>query len=157
MESYSIREVLEMAVRTEMLGNSYYTELAAKFKNDSEFNTLFTKLAEAEKSHIVAFTALREKLGHTEPEGWQEVSEYMRAFVESAFFLGKDKAMLHMTNATEPMGAVLLAMGFEKETLLFFHALRDAVAQKDIMDEVINEEKKHILWLSKLKEHYAAR
>jgi rubrerythrin len=144
-----------MAVRTEMLGNSYYAELAGKFKNDKEFNELFMRLAEAEKSHIVVFTALREKLGHAEPEGWEEVSEYMRAYVESAFFLGKDKAMLHMRNTTEPMGAVLLAMGFEKETLLFFHTLRDAVTEKNILDEVIAEEKKHILWLSKLKEHYA--
>ncbi|MBF0488485.1 MAG: ferritin family protein [Nitrospirae bacterium] len=152
MDAFSIREVIEMAIRTEVLGNSYYSELAAKFKGgDREVYELFTKLAEAEKNHIVAFTALREKVAQEEPDNWQEISEYMRAFVESAFFLGKDKAMLHMQNVTDPLHAVGLAIGFEKETLLYFYTMRDSVREKHIVNEIIEEEKHHIVWLSKYK------
>ncbi|MCG6551935.1 MAG: hypothetical protein L7F77_06380 [Candidatus Magnetominusculus sp. LBB02] len=152
MERFSIREVIEMAVRTEVLGNSYYSELATKFKGGNrEVYELFTKLAEAERNHIAAFSALRDKVTEEEPEHWQDISEYMRAFVESAFFLGKDKAMLHMQNVADPVNAVGLAIGFEKETLLYFYSIRDAVKEKHIVNEIIEEEKHHIVWLSKYK------
>ncbi|KWT92929.1 ferritin family protein [Candidatus Magnetominusculus xianensis] len=158
MTTFSIREVIEMAVRTEVLGNSYYNELATKFKGGNrEVYELFTKLADAEKNHIIAFTALKEKVSEAEPENWQEVSEYMRAFVESAFFLGKDKAMLHMQNVADPLNAVGLAIGFEKETLLYFYTIRDAVKEKHIVEEIIEEEKHHIVWLSKYKADHSAQ
>lgn len=156
MDTFSIREVIEMAVRTEVLGNSYYNDLAAKFKGGNrEVYELFTKLAEAEKNHIIAFTALKEKVGEEEPDNWQDVSEYMRAFVESAFFLGRDKAMLHMQNVSDPLHAVGLAIGFEKETLLYFYTIRDSVKEKNIVNEIIEEEKKHIVWLSKYKAQHS--
>ena len=44
--------------------------------------------------------------------------------------------------------AVKFALGFEKETLLYFMELRKIVKEKEVMDEVINEEKSHIMWLS---------
>ena len=42
-------------------------------------------------------------------------------------------------------------MGFEKETLLYFHEIRNIIKEKDIVDEIINEEKSHIMWLSRFK------
>jgi len=36
---------------------------------------------------------------------------------------------------------VKFALGFEKETLLYFMELRKIVKEKEVMDEVINEEK----------------
>lgn len=47
--------------------------------------------------------------------------------------------------------AVNYALGFEKETLLYFYGVRDAVKEKDVVDEVINEEKSHIMWLNAFK------
>lgn len=43
--------------------------------------------------------------------------------------------------------AVKFAIGFEKETLLYFMELRSIVKEKDAIEEVINEEKSHIRWL----------
>jgi rubrerythrin len=42
--------------------------------------------------------------------------------------------------------AVRAAMGFEKDTLLFFYDLRDMVSEKDrkTISAVIREEKKHL-------------
>ena len=42
-------------------------------------------------------------------------------------------------------------MGFEKETLLYFYEIRNIIKEKDIVDEIINEEKSHIMWLSRFK------
>jgi rubrerythrin len=156
MQEFSLREVVEMAVRTEKLGHAYYTEFSEKFKNDKDVHELFVNLADKEVTHEVRFGMLRDSIGTEEPEGWAEVSEYMRAFVESAFFLGKDRAMSHMQNMRDAQAAVTLAIMFEKETLLYFYGMRDAVTGKDrgVVDEIINEEKQHIVQLSHMKEKY---
>jgi rubrerythrin len=46
---------------------------------------------------------------------------------------------------------VSFAIGFEKETLLYFFELRSIVKEKEVVDEVINEEKSHIRWLDSFK------
>ena len=71
----------------------------------------------------------------------------MRAFVESEFFLGKGKALPSMDHLKTVQDVVTFALGFEKETLLYFCELRSVVKEKEVVDEVINEEKSHIRWL----------
>ena len=149
MNKYSINEILEMAVRTETLGYQFYTSMAEKFKKDSGLVKLFSTLASKEKVHEKTFTDLQAKVAKqgAEPVEWEEVSNYMRAFVESEFFLGKGKALPSMEHLKSVRDAVTFALGFEKETLLYFYELRSLVKEKEVVDEVINEEKSHIRWL----------
>jgi rubrerythrin len=150
MNKYSINEIMEMAVRTETLGYQFYTNMAEKFKKDSGLVKLFTTLASKEKVHEKTFTELQAKVAKqgAEPVEWDEVSNYMRAFVESEFFLGKGKSLPSMDHLKTVQDAVTFAMGFEKETLLYFFELRSVVKEKEVVDEVINEEKSHIRWLA---------
>ncbi len=150
MNKYSIDEIMEMAVQTETLGYQFYTGMAEKFKKDSGLVKLFSALAGKEKQHEKTFKGLRDsvaKQGIQEPVQWEEVSNYMRAFVESEFFLGRAKALPSLDHIKSVSDAVRFAMGFEKETLLYFMELRAIVKEKDTVDEVINEEKSHIRWL----------
>ncbi len=149
MNNYSIDEILEMAIRTETLGYQFYTAMAEKFEKDADLARLFTTLAIKEKAHEKTFAELKTMVANkdAEPVEWDEVSNYMRAFVESAFFLGKGKSLPSMDHVETAQDAVKFAMGFEKETLLYFHELRNLVKEKEIVDEVINEEKSHIRWL----------
>lgn len=155
MEKFTIREVIEQAVQTEKLGHQFYTTMAERFKKESEdLNKLFTTLAEKEVRHEKTFSELLGMIGDSEPEGWEEVSQYMRAMVESEFFLGKDKSLPSMERIKTVEDAVNFALGFEKETLLYFHGIKDAVKEKDIVDEIINEEKSHIKWLVCFKDSF---
>jgi len=149
MNKYSIDEILEMAIRTETLGYQFYTNMTEKFKEDNGLARLFTTLASKEKVHEKTFTDLKAKVAKqgAEPVEWEEVSNYMRAFVESEFFLGKGKALPSMDNLKTVQDAVKFALGFEKETLLYFYELRSLVKEKEVVDEIINEEKSHIKWL----------
>ncbi len=153
MEKFSISEVIEQAVQTEALGYQFYSTMAEKFKNDENLKKLFDTLAQKELTHKATFTELKELIGEPEsaPEGWDEVSMYMRAMVESEFFLGKHKALPSMENLKSASDAVHFAMGFEKETLLYFLGIRDLVKQKELVDEIINEERSHIRWLAAFK------
>lgn len=149
MNKYSIEEIIEMAIRTETLGYQFYTTMAGKFKKDDGLAKLFTILATKEKAHEKIFTGLKAKVAKqgTEPVQWDEVSNYLRAFVESEFFLGKGKALPSMEHLKTVQDVVKFAIGFEKETLLYFYELRSLVKEKETVDEVINEEKSHIRWL----------
>ena len=154
MEKYSIAEVIEQAVQTERLGYQFYTTMADRFREDIGLKKLFATLGAKELVHEKRFSELKEITGMDEPEGWEEASQYLRAIVESEFFLGKNKALPALEHVKSVEDAVNFAMGFEKETLLYFYALRDAVQEKDIVDEIINEEKSHIMWLAKFKDTF---
>jgi rubrerythrin len=149
MDEFNAKEVVEMAIRTERLGAEYYRELAERFRDNKDFYELFSKLGEREIEHEKSFTKLKDSIGTEEYDGWADVSEYMRAYVQSAFFIGRDKALPHMSNIQNVNAAVRLALSFERETLLYFYGLRDGVEDKVIVDAIIQEEKGHIFWLSR--------
>ena len=151
MDRFSILEVIEQAVQTEKLGNQFYTTIAQKFEENEGLRNLFEKLAVKELVHAKTFSELKEIIGNEEPEGWEEVSQYLRAIVESSFFLGKDKSLPSLKEVKGVEDAINYAIGFEKETLLYYLGVRDGVKEKEVVDEIINEERSHIMWLSKFR------
>jgi len=148
MEKFSIMEVIEQAVQTEVLGYDFYTTMAEKHTKNEGLRNLFQTLAQKELLHKTHFEELKEITGDEEPEDWDEASHYFRAIVESEFFLGKGKSLPSLDHIKDDNDAVRFAIGFEKETLLYFVGLRDVVKNKEILDEIISEEKSHIKWLA---------
>ncbi|MBI5057818.1 MAG: ferritin family protein [Nitrospirae bacterium] len=157
MEKFSISEVIEQAVQTEKLGYQFYTTMAKRFEKDEGLKKLFDTLATKELRHEKMFSELKDISGEEEPEGWEEVSSYLRAIVESEFFLGNNSHLPLLEHVKTVEDAVNFAMGFEKETLLYFHAVSDIVKEKDVVDEIINEERSHIKWLARFKESFKAK
>ncbi len=151
MERFSIREAIEQAVQTERLGYEFYTTLAEKLKKDEGLNKLFTTLAGKELKHEKTFKELLEIIKDEEPVDWEEAEQYLRAIVESEFFLGKNKSLPSLTRVKTVEDAVDFALGFEKETLLYFYGIKDAVKEKEVIEEIINEERSHILWLNRFR------
>jgi rubrerythrin len=151
MEQFSVREVIEQAIQTEKLGFAFYTEMARRFEKNEELKSLFETLALKEQKHEKTFSELKGKTKGEGPEGWEEAAQYLRAIVESEFFLGNNKSLPSLENIQTASEAVKFALGFEKEALLYYHSLRDAVKEKGPIDEIIKEEKSHIRWLSQLK------
>jgi len=151
MEHYSVREVVEQAVQTEKLGYQFYMEMASRFKEENSLKELFETLASKEMEHERTFSELKEKTGNQPLENWEEASQYLRAIVESEFFLGKNKALPSLDHVKSARDAVHFAMEFEKETILYFLGLKDSVQDTRMVEQIIDEEKSHILWLSDLK------
>lgn len=151
MERFSVREVIEQALQTERLGYEFYTTMKERFKDDEGFVRLFSTLAEKELAHEKSFSELLDIIKDEEPENWEEASEYLRAIVESEFFLGKDKALPSLSHVKSIDDAVDFAIGFEKETLLYFYGLLSSVKEKEVVEEIISEEKSHIKWLTSFK------
>ncbi|MEJ2191270.1 MAG: ferritin family protein [Nitrospirota bacterium] len=153
MASFSVREVVEMAIQTERLGYAFYEEMAGRFPDHKGLKDLFTTLAKKEHHHEQVFTDLLGKIKDAPAlEGWEEAQPYFRAMVESEFFLGDKKALPSMDRVGTVAEAADFALGFEKETLLFFVGLRQGVREKDVVEDIIEEEMSHIVWLKEFKE-----
>jgi rubrerythrin len=151
MERFSVREAVEQAVQTEKLGYGFYSEMAKRFREDKGLRELFETLAAKEEGHEQKFSALKETVRDESPENWEEVSFYLRAIVESEFFLGREKSLPSLEHVRTVADAVRYAIGFEKETLLYFYAVRDLIREKEIIENIINEEISHIIWLRKFE------
>jgi len=153
VEKYSIGEVIEQAIQTEQLGYNFYSMMADRFKANLDLKKLFDTLSQKEIQHKAVFEALKKTIptSISDPEGWEDVTLYLRAIVESEFFLGKHKSLPLMQHIKTISDAVRFAIGFEKETLLYFLAVRHIVDQKEMVDQIIDEERSHIRWLITFK------
>ena len=149
MEKFSLREAIEQAVQTERLGFEFYLEMAKRFRDNLQMKDLCETLAQKELAHEKRFSGLMGAVKDGGEEDWAEVSKYLRAIVESEFFLGKDKSLPSLEGVKTVNEAVRFAIGFEKETLLYFYAIRDVLKEKDVVSQIIAEEKGHIVWLSR--------
>jgi rubrerythrin len=157
MGDYSVSEIVEQAVQTEKLGFDFYTEMSKKFAENEGLRDLFDTLALKEQQHEAIFTALKGKVADQKFENWDEAGKYLRAIVESEFFLGNNKSLPSLEHIESIEDAVKFAMGFEKETLLYFYYLSDAIKvinsddTEDALERIIKEEQSHLVWLSEFR------
>jgi rubrerythrin len=154
MGDYSVSEVVEQAVQTEKLGFDFYTQMAQKFADNEPLKNLFDTLAVKEQQHEATFKALKGKVADQKFENWEEAGKYLRSIVESEFFLGNNKSLPSLEHIESVKDAVKFAIGFEKETLLYFYYLSDALNvlsppdKEGAIDKIIKEEQSHLVWLS---------
>ena len=140
-------EIIEIAVRLEENGEAFYTGAAAKATTPG-VKALFQDLAIQEQHHRRAF----QRMGGTavelilSPEQWDEFKAYADALLQNSFFARPQGALRQAAEDRDEHQAVESALGFEKEALLFFYSLRDAVRGpgQQTVDRIIQEEKRHI-------------
>jgi len=77
---------------------------------------------------------------------YDEYDVYLKAALDSALFAGPDKALALAEQARDRQTALRMALGFEKDTLLFFYDLREMVseAEQKAVTGIIREEKTHL-------------
>ena len=154
MAIYKATDIIEMALEIEKSGEVFYRAVAKKVQSP-EIKALFEDLAEQEVLHYEAFKKL-EKINWDQSlmpaDQWSQYLMYLQATIQSAFFEGRDKALALADQVTDGNEALQMAMGFEKETLLFFYDLRDMVtdADKKIIKRIIEEEKAHLRRLAEM-------
>ncbi len=154
MAVFTAAEALEMAMQIERNGEVFYNTVAAK-SDDTEVKTLFEDLAAQEQIHYRIFQKMLGGVGSAPalPAGeYDQYQAYVQAALDNALFAGEDKALALAKKATDREAAVRAALGFEKDTMLFFYDLREMVseADKESVFHVIREERKHVRRLANL-------
>jgi len=148
MAFFQAEDALELAMGIETNGEAFYRAVTEKAQV-AEIKALFQDLAEQETLHYATFKKLSKDLKGKllmSTEEWNEYQDYLQATVQSALFESSDRALAAADQAKDEKEAIKMAMGFEKETLLFFYNLRDIVSDHDqkTIDHIIAEEKTHL-------------
>lgn len=150
IEDMSLKGCLEFAVATEEAGTEFYEKLAAKFGNNKEISELFSHLAADEQVHKNQFTAFLKKAPEEEGVGeTPEKRDYLKAMSVSEFFSHHRGPFKDVEKIQDRDDALQKALDFEKATLGFYKAVEDFHGKKDLLTQVIEAEKAHVIVLMK--------
>jgi len=150
---FSAKEIFDLAVKIEENGERFYRNALTGI-SDTRLRDLFGWLADEEVKHREWFMKNREKLP-AEKSGLslqEEESAILASIVGDQTF-SLDEADLSEFHHSEDL--IALAQEFEKDTILFFEMIRSAVSDPETLkhlDEIIEEEHRHIQLLDECKE-----
>jgi rubrerythrin len=151
---YSASEIFQFAVQIEQNGLDFYTSLAGRIDND-EAKNIFTFLANEESKHKDFFQKYLSSIETYESRDQypEEYFDWLKALVDNVVF-NKERAEKEIPNLTDPVKAIEFAMRREVDSILYYHEVKKLVVdkEKDSIEEIIKEEKKHFATLSKLRD-----
>ncbi len=153
---FNAAEVIDLGIAKEKKRRDFYGFAAEKF-TQKDMKELFSRLRDWEETHIKKFTGIRNSLEESEAsESYQgEFAAYIKATVDDMLYK-QVTAVWFAKNVKEPLTAIRYGMGFEKDAILFFGELLKYMNQyhKEKVQELIDEEKKHLVYLSELRKKY---
>ena len=144
-------DVVASAVEIEKRGHGFYVKAAAGAAS-AEVKEFFQFMAAEEEKHEKIFAAMLGRLGGLELPTGAEGSEYLD-YVQASL----DSHLLFTGEVPDKISDPFpLALRFEKDTIFYFTAMLDLVpdSEKKYVKDCIEEEKKHILLLSKKRQVY---
>jgi rubrerythrin len=154
---FNADEMFEMAIKIEENGGIFYRKAAAH-QSDSSKREMLERLAIMEDHHKSTFEAMRKTLSEADkiqtlfdPE--DESSQYLAAMADNHGGEGSPKAADALTGKESIKEIMEIAIGLEKESILFYIGLKDMVPPEygqDKLDAIIREERKHIVLLNNL-------
>jgi len=151
---FKVSEIVQMAIDEEHNGTIFYNALAGCAASDALKETA-ARLAEEERGHEKAFTALRDQLGVHQPHETYpgEYADYVAVLVGGKTFPDEEGAIQLAQQAGGDVMAIDTAIAFEKNTLLFLNEMRKLVPEKDraTVDVLIDEERQHLVDLSAIR------
>jgi rubrerythrin len=154
MAVFSAAQALEMAVRIEEHGEAFYRAAGEK-SDDVQIQELFEELASRELEHRRVFESMAESVDPAPEPPASDVGDYasfLEVALDHAVFSGPDKALRMAEQADDRAAILRAAMGFEKDTMLFYYDLQEMVGDQDrhTISDVIREERQHLRRLATL-------
>ena len=145
-------DVIAAAIEIERRGFSFY-ERAAGLASMPEDRDFFTFMAKEEKRHEKIFESMLERVGGLELPAGSNEAEYLE-YVD--LLLNSHCMFLPEQMRDTERDPLRQAMDFEKDTILFFSAMRRLVSpsEQPHVDACMEEEQRHLRLLA---EHGKAR
>lgn len=151
---FSACEVVELGVQIEKNGRAFYSEMAKKAGNQKAA-AMFEFLSDEEEKHIAAFREISAAACDYEPEGAypDEYFVYMNQMASQNVFTRKDSGAQIARDVRDYIDGIDVALKFEKDSILFYEEMRKMVPEnnRDLVDKLISEEKKHVAMLCEMK------
>jgi rubrerythrin len=148
-----VKEILEFAVYIEERGYEFYIGAMKKF-GEPKAMELFQYLADEEFKHEKVFQKLAEqsgglKGGNRDPE----YQAYMREFCKTHSLADLEVTAARLAKASGLEDVLDMAMGFEKDSIVFFSLLKEMYAPEQCgpVEKVIREEMGHLRKIFQMK------
>ena len=151
---FSATDVVEIGVQIEKNGKDFYDGVRKASKN-TKAKQIFEFLSGEEEGHIKRFAALLSQVKKYEPsEAYPgEYFAYLKALSEGYVFTKANKGSELAKTIKDDSGAVDMGIGFEKDSILFYHEMKRFVLEGEhkIIDKLLEEEQAHLKKLTELK------
>jgi rubrerythrin len=160
--TFNAEEILQMAIQVEKNGQKFYRKAAGLIANPKTKQFLLD-LAAMEAQHEKVFTIMKLEITDSEKETNifdpdNEASLYLQAMADGHIFNAKQDISEKLTGKESVEQIFTMAIQVEKDSIIFYIGLKDYVTQfagQDKVQNVIEEEKKHIVFLNQhLKEYF---
>ena len=154
---FNADEIFEMAIRIENNGAEFYRK-AASLQSDTKNQKFLEGLAKMEDQHQKTFTEMRKTLTDKEKgpkvfDPYDEVSQYLAAMADTMGGEGSPSVADSLTGDETLEEILKTAVGLEKDSILFYLGIKDLIptqSGQDQIDEIIREERRHVIQLSNL-------
>ena len=154
MRLFEVSELINVAVKDEETGIEFYSALADATKTP-EIKEAILAIAEQEKAHRDRFKDMLTQVGDYKPheEYAGQYGEYLRVLLENRAFPEPPAAAQRAREASSDAEAIDIALGLEKDTLLFLQEMKGLVPESnaDLVEEIIKEEREHVVDLTNLR------
>ncbi|MEN6574828.1 MAG: ferritin family protein [Phycisphaerales bacterium] len=149
--AFNADEVFEMAEQIEQNGARFYREAATKTVS-REIKEMFLNMASMEEGHQRTFKEMRKSLSEQEKaetvyDPYGEASLYLQALADSKGFEGMKSQTQKLTGKESARELLEIAIGAEKNSVLYYVGLKDLVPAgmgRDKVEAIIREEVRHI-------------
>ena len=161
---FNADEVFGMAIRIENNGAAFYRR-AAGLQSDIKNQKFLEGLANMEDRHQKIFTDMRTSLTEKDKgpkvfDPYDEVSQYLAAMADTMGGEGSPSVADTLTGNESLEEILNIAVGLEKDSILFYLGIKDLIpaqSGQDRIDEIIKEERRHVVQLSNLLEKLKAK
>ena len=154
-ELFSAAELVNIAIREEVTGATFYRALAKK-TDSAKLKDFALKTADMEDEHAEKFRKLLSEISDYAPSGESyagEYEEYISYLIGGRIFPMGEEAEALAARQESDLQAVETAAEMEKNTLLLYQELMRFVRDKDhaILQGIMDEERTHLLQFTKFK------
>lgn len=154
MDVFKAGDVFEVALQIENHGERFYRH-AVTLTDDPKTKEVFSFAADEEAKHRKLFEAMAAKVekDYQPPESYPgEYCNYVRAYADNLVF-PEQEPDAQFSGIKNVEDAVEFAIQKEIESILYYLEMKNFVPapQRDEVDRIIEEERKHYLRLSDLK------
>jgi rubrerythrin len=154
---FNADEILEVALDIERNGAAFYQK-AAELQQAGSAKAMLLELAAMEEDHEQTFAQMREGLTAVErqemsydPEG--ELPLYLQVMADKGVFGKKASPAAKLTGSESIQEVLKLAIGMEKDSVLFYMGLQELVPARlggERVEAILKEEMNHIATLGDL-------
>ncbi len=150
-ELFSASEIVQIGIQIERNGRDLYKGLAES-QETNKVKEVFRFLAQEEERHIKVFQDILRGFESYEPKEAfpEEYFAYLTSLSKDHVFSEEKSGVRLARNIRDDTDAIDLGIDFEKDSILFYHEIRDLVWNegKGIIDKLIKEERGHLrkLW-----------